>query len=819
MRHLRALAFIAAASLAAIPLAAQVPQMPGQLTGSVVGEAGQPIGSASVAVRSARDSALVAGAIARVDGGFRIEGLAPGRYSVRVRAIGYAPVEKPLTITMAEPRVDFGKVALAAVATQLETAVITADADKAVLAPDRNSYTVRDMPTASGGNTVDVLRNVPGVEVDGDNKVSLRGNQNVVVQINGRATPMRGEQLGNFLAQLSSNIVERVEVVPNPSAKDDPEGMAGILNIVLKQNADLGTSAGIVLGAGTTGMFNGSGNVGHQQGPVTLFASYGYMRDERETSGFTNRQNIFLTPTTYLDADNFGFMHPRSHNVTGTAEYKLNKTDVLSSNLLFNRRKFSREMENFYRELDADRTVAARFDRMTDAASDDAMNDLSLAWKRTTQAQRRELGAEVRVNSSKTDFLSSYLDQPRNADGTVSSTEPLRQQDALDERRTDVTLQSDVIRPFGARGKFEFGYKGVLRELDNGFSASRFSYLTNTYEQDAARSNAFNYQDQVHAVYAVLSRSIGKFNMQGGLRAEQATSSFDLATTSETFDNDYRSVYPSGLVSYDASPTRQLKASYSKRVNRPQTQQMNPFTFREDALNAFRGNPYLKPEYTHAMELGYQETFSKGSLQLTPFFRHTVDAVRAIRTVDDNGVALVTFANVATARSYGADANASFRVGEFSGFGGVNIARSVTDASNLSTDVSNNSIGWSARVNASYKLTPGLDAQSFVMYRAPMTTEQGKIAAMSMMTFALRQKVLDDKGSITLRVQDPLNTMKFGFTQADGRVIQSSERRFGARGLFASFSYNYGQAPRLRPRTVEPQPEVGAPGSTGVPGN
>ncbi|MBA3890701.1 MAG: TonB-dependent receptor, partial [Gemmatimonadaceae bacterium] len=803
MRLLRTFIFAVAATFVATPLLAQVPQMPGQLTGSVVGEAGQPIGSASVAVRSARDSALVAGAIARTDGTFRIEGLAPGRYSVRLRAIGYAPVEKPLTITMAEPRVDFGNVTLAAVAMQLEGAVVTADADKAVLAPDRNSYTVRDMPTASGGNTVDVLRNVPGVEVDGDNRVSLRGNQNVVVQINGRATPMRGEQLGNFLAQLSSNIVERVEVVPNPSAKDDPEGMAGILNIVLKQNADLGTSAGIVLGAGTTGMMNGSGNVGHQQGPVTLFASYGYMRDERETAGFTNRENLFLTPTRYLNANNFGFMHPRSHNMTGTAEYKLNKTDVVSTNLLFNRRSFEREMENYYQELDAVGQVAARFDRMTEAASRDRLGDVSLAFKRTTQPQRKELSGEVRLNSSNTDFMSSYLDQARSPDGTAATTQPLRQQDRLDESRTDVTAQADIIRPFGARGKMEFGYKGVKRELDNGFSASRYSYLTNGYEPDAARSNAFNYQDQVHALYAVLSRSIGKFNLQGGIRGEQAISTFDLATTNESYDNDYRSLYPSGLVSYDATPTRQLKASYSKRVNRPHTSQMNPFTFREDALNTFRGNPFLKPEYTHAMELGFQESFSKGSIQLTPFFRHTVDAVRAVRTVDDNGVALVTFANVATARSYGADANGSFRLGDFTGFGGVNVFRSVTDASNLSTDVSNNSIGWSARVNASYKLMQALDAQSFLMYRAPMTTEQGRIAAMSIMTLALRQRVLNDKGSVTLRLQDPLNTMKFGFRQEDSRVIQVSERRFGARGVFLNFSYNYGQAPRLRQRTVE----------------
>ena len=452
--------------------------------------------------------------------------------------------------------------------------------------------------------------------------------------------------------------------------------------------------------------------------------------------------------------------------------------------------------------------------RLTRADANNGMVDWSAAFKRTTEPQRRELSAEVRVNRNRFDFTTDYTDQPRNLDGTPATTEPARQLDALDESRTDLTLQADVIRPLGARGKFEFGYKGVLRELDNAFDASTYSYGAGAWQPDAARSNAFNYQDQVHAAYAVASRAVGPFNMQAGLRAEQARSQFDLATTGESFDNDYTSLYPSALVSWDMATGRQLKASYSKRVQRPHTTQMNPFVFREDALNVFTGNPYLNPEYTHSFELGYQHAFSKGSLQLTPFFRHTVDAVRAIRTVSDEGVNTVTFANLATADSYGADANGSFRIGNLNGFGGFNVFRSVSDASNLSTDVSTEAIGWSGRVNGSYKLTSSLDAQGFYMYRAPQDTEQGRITAMQMLTLSLRQKVYGDRASVTVRVQDPFNTMKFGSVQEDGRVVQSMLRHFGARGVFLNFSYNYGQAPRLRQRPVEQAPADPSAGAT-----
>lgn len=782
----------------------------GQLSGTVVTEGGQPVPSASVSVRDAK-GALVNGAMAKPDGSFRVDGLPPGKYAVRVRALGYAPfVKEGVVVTPAALHVDLGRVALGQIAAQLSSVSVTAEREAAALAPDRNTYQVKDMPAAAGGNVVDVLRNVPGVEVDADNKVSFRGNQNVVVQINGRATPMKGEQLGNYLAQLPSTMVAKVEVVPNPSAKDDPEGMAGIVNVVLKQATDLGRSGGLTVGTGSTGLINTNGNLGYQAGKITLFGSYGFMRDEREMTGYTNRENLYLTPATFLDATNVGTMHPTSHNFTGSAEYKLRAKDLLSTNLTLSKRDGERSANNYYSEFDAGRTLTGRYDRLTEMKNNDLNVDQVLTFKHTAQPQRDELSAEVRFNHSTTDFASSYLDRVLSLDGVIAP-DPARERNALDESRDELTFQTDAVRPLGAKGKLELGYKGVVRTLDNTQDVSNFSYDTDDFVHDAARSNAFTYDDQVHALYAVASRSAGKFGLQGGVRVEQAMTKFSLGASDESYDNDYRSVYPSGLVSFNLTDAKQLKLSYSKRVQRPDTRQLNPFEFREDALNVFHGNPFLKPEYTHAMELGWQQSLPKGSLQLTPFFRRTVDAVRVVRVVREDGVTVQSFENLATSDSYGADANGSFRFGKLNGFGGFSAFRVVSDASNLTTDVSTNSFGWSARANGSYKLTKQLDAQGNFFYRAPMNTEQGRIRAMSMLGLALRQKLYGDKASLTLRVQDPFNTMRFGFNQADSRVVQESLRRFGARGVFASFNYNFGQAPRLRARPQEQQPQDASP--------
>jgi ferric enterobactin receptor len=785
----------------------QVPQAAGQIRGTVVSAAGgEPLRGASVAVRSASDSALVSGAITGADGAFRIEGLRPGRYTVRVTALGHEPVSRaPVQLTPATPQADLGPIRLAASAVALEGISVVGERREVALAPDRNTYTVRDMPSTSGGNAVDVLRNVPSVEVDGENRLSLRGNQNVVVQINGRASPMRGDQLGGFLAQLPANVVDRVEVIPNPSAKYDPEGMAGIINIQLKQNTDLGLSGGLTLGGGTTGQLNGSGNLGWQSGPLTLFGSYGVMRDERRISGFNNTE--YFTNPRFSEQDISGSMRPLSHSLTASGDLKLSSQGTLSTNLVVSSRGAEMTNLNALRQLDAAGNLVGTANNLTDGENDGLTLDYALTYRHAFQPRVNELSTEIRFNRESEDRLSRFTREPLSGAGQ-GGARPLLETNATDELRNDWTLQADWTRMLGDQTKLETGYKGMLRQMDSELAIARFSYGQDAYVRDPARSNTFAYDENIQAVYGVLSHNLGRFDLQAGLRAERAATQFDLTTTRESFDNDYTSFFPSALVAFNPDGTHQLKVSYSKRIQRPDTRMLNPFGFAPDPLNVFRGNPYLQPEYTHAFELGYQRSFEKGSLQLTPFYRHTVDAVRRLRSMDEEGVSTMSFANVATSDSYGADLNGSLRLGWLTGFGGFSTFQQVTDATNLSTDLSNQAFGWSARVNATLRLTPTLDAQGFLMYRAPMNAEQGRVSAMTMANLALRQKLMGEKASVSLRITDPFNTMGFGSEIHDPLFHQETRRRFGARGVFLTFSYNFGQQPRVRqqrPQQQEPR--------------
>jgi outer membrane cobalamin receptor len=799
-------------------------QMPsGEVRGSVQDAVSlRGLGSASVAVHSARDSVMVTGTLTRADGSFRIEGLRPGRYFVRVSTVGFAPqTAGDITITPGALVADVGAIRLAQSAVQLEGVTASVERAQVALAPDRNTFSVRDMPAVAGGTATDVLRNVPSLEVDIDGRVSLRGNQNVAVQINGRAAPMRGDQLGQFLQQLPANMLERVEVIPNPSARFDPDGMAGIINIVLRQNADLGTSYGFTLGAGTNDRRNVSGNVGHQQGPLTLFANYGYFTDQRQSTGRNFRENRFVTPHTYLEQSVGGLFAPTSHTLNASADYRLGRRDVLFTSVLFSVRDTDNLSTNVFRDLDASRAAVGLREGITENTNDGSTVDTGLGFRRTIQPRTHEFSADVRFNRNNAATLNRFVNQALRLDGTVDDLPATERLNDMDAGTDNWTLQLDYTRPLAGALRLETGYKGTLRRLDNDLDVSVLDAISGEHLRDDALSNAFRFDEQVHAAYGVLGQRIGRIDLQGGLRAEHAGTRFDLRTTGERFDNDYVSLFPSALVGYNFSDQQQLRASYSKRIRRPETGQLNPFALSggrgpdqvEDELNLFRGNPYLRPEYTHAFELSFQRNGSLGTLQVAPYFRHTVDAVRRVKSVDDAGISTTTFANLATSDSYGTDVTGSWRLGRFNGFSGFNVFRVVTDGSNLDTDVSNEAVSWSTRASATWRPTERIDLQGFVMYRAPMNVELGRISSFTMMNVSSRFKV-SERTNMTVRVQDPFNLMGFNFVTSDARHFQESRRSFGARGVFLSLSYNFGQQPRARQRTQQ-EPEQ-APQDIGI---
>ena len=793
------------AAQAASPAGAPAPtgEIRGRLTETSSGAA---IGAGSITVRRAADTSFAGGALPDPDGSFRVNGLAPGRYTVRFRAIGFAPfVRNGVVITAADPVVDLGVLTIASIPVTLETQAVVAERPDVVLAPDRNSYAVKNMTTASGGTAVDALRNVPSVEVDESNNVSLRGNTNVVIQINGRPSPMKGQQLGNFLAQLPASAVDHIEVATNPSAKNDPEGTAGIINIVLAQQADVGLSGGISAGTGTTGLANLSGNIGRQSGPWTVFGSYSFFTDNRESWGRTERTNAGSTGPAFVNGSFTGPASPRSNDVTFRSEYRFTGKDALSADAVVSHGLFERGNGAYYSNLDAGGNVTGLFNQFTNQQFHDMSQDYALAYRRTGDAKATTWSTEARYTRNRQRFdnlISSIVVQP---DANTGASPPA-ERDLTRSHMPAFVVQGDYTRPFSPSTRLETGVKGTSRSTSNDFAAAFFDAGSSEYVPDPARANAFGYHEKIGAAYAVLSQKVAKVDGQLGLRVERATTRLALPTTGASYDNDYASAFPSAILSWNATQMRQLKASYSRRITRPDPFQLNPIGYRQDPRNEFRGNPALRPEYTDAFELGFQDARSWGSIQLNPYLRQTSHAVRFIREVNANGVSVGTFANVASTTALGTDLNLNVRKGPLNVFGGGSAWRYSSDAANLPGNLSTKAFVWSTRANVSWKLAPALDLQGFIMYRAAMKTEGGRQLAMVFTNVALRQKLWGDKGSLTLRVADPFNLTKFGYSTDNGVVTEQTERRFGMRGVFLTFTRNFGQQIRLRPRQQDPSP-------------
>jgi outer membrane receptor protein involved in Fe transport len=777
-----------------------LPAPAGEVRGKIVdAKSDLPIPRATASLRARGSTIVITGAITAADGAFRLQGLRPGVYTLRTTYIGYAPNVQEITVTPAAPVVSIGDIKLSRVAVEVAGVSVVEERATVAVEPDRNSYRAKDVAPAAG-NASDVLDAVPSVQVDGDGKVSLRGNENVAVQINGRPTPMRGPQLASYLKSVPASTIERIEVIPNPSAKYDPEGMAGIVNIVLKQNVDLGLSVGMNGAVSQPDRYFASTNIGYQSGPLSTMTTAGFNRDARDIIGINDRErydalsHLVSVTNEGIDSD----ARNGGQNLNTNVDYQLTKRDVLSNALTLNHRSSSDLSANPFAELDASRALQDSYFRPKDAGTKGWMLDYDAVLKRTFEPRKHELSGEVRFNRAH-DQDNQLLWRE-----TASSSSPLwteGEHDITDAISKQLTGQIDYTKTFAPRTKLESGYKGTARWLDRDYHVTKDSLGTGSWVESPL-TNAFQFDENVQAAYAVLSQGVAKFDFQAGLRGEHAERNFSLAQTGASYPYSYNSLFPSGIVLFNATQTTQLKASYSRRIRRPGTQELNPFVTFFDVQNVFIGNPALAPEYTDAYEFGLTRNGRRTMVQLSPFYRHTSNVIRVdINTTDTIGgreVTSVSFKNLEKSDSWGADLNGSLRLGpKLNGFAGFNVFKMVTDGGSTSS-LGSDAVTWSGRVNGSSELTKTVMLQMSYFYRAPMKIERGRFDAQQMANIAIRKKLNGDKASVTLRVNDPLNTGAFRVRAGDDKVIQITQRNFQSRMVWLAFQYNYGRPPRVR---------------------
>ncbi|MGB3542927.1 TonB-dependent receptor domain-containing protein [Rubrivirga sp.] len=758
-----------------------------------------PLPTASVALWqiSGADSTLVGGATTNLEGVFHIDDVSAGSYQLVASFVGYDAAT--LEVELGASDLEVGTITLAPTAEALTEVQVTAERPQRQVRIDRTVYDTADDPVAAGGNATDVLSTIPSVDVDIDGNVSLRGAGSVAVFVNGRPAPVSADFVAGYLASLPAGSIERVEVIPNPSAAFEPDGVGGVINIVLKANTDLGWGGTVTAGTDSEGGLNATGAVTYGRGPWSLAATYGLRSDQRGGSGSTFSVNRFEADPSTLDQVEVQGRNNLSNFVSLSADYALSPQTTLTSQLQLGTQDGDDEETNATLRLNAAGTPLAEYERFATEQESGYSGGVRLGLRQQFGENHR-LTAEVSGEAEEEGEAQAFDDRVFFGTATFG----LPPQTDEDDAEREAELRIDYTRPVWGF-QVDLGYNGSIETETSTLDARRFG-VDGTLALDPNLSNTSDFEERIQAVYVQAARDWGLFGVQAGVRAEQATTTLGLVTTGEEFGNDYQSLFPSAFLSFKPTPATTLRGGYSRRIDRPRRWELNPFpSFDVTGAIIRQGNPALRPEYTDSFEISAEQITSFGSVGVTPYYRRTTDIVRRIATLRDDGVTVRAPQNLDTADAWGAEAVLSLDgVGGLEGFVSLEGYRLQTDGTAGDAELSSDAFGWGGRVNASYGFGDrfgwgDLDLQTTVRYSAPIDTEQGRRGARTSIDLALRQRI-GDRASLTLQVRDPLDLAELEFVFDQPELYQEIVRDWRVRQFGLAFSYQFGRQERNRDR-------------------
>ena len=771
----------------------------GVVSGTVRSAAGVPVSSATIALRRSTDTLTVARTATNSTGAFRIEGVAAGSYLAEVRRLGFRmATRRGVTLTAAAGRVDLGVVRLEPTAVALEGVVVSAVRAPVVVLPDRNVYSTSGMPVPAGGMATDALRRIPELQVSVEGSVTTRG-VTPQIHLNGRPAPMQGEALDRYLQQLPAERIDRIEVIANPSARYEAAGQGGIVNIVLKRGTGLGLSGSVAANVGTRNQQGGSGNVSFQQGRLSLFGSASASFFDNRSDNSDLRQNLNAQPATYIQQDSRNRSSGGMGNATLGAELQAGPRGTVWADLNAGRSPSRADALVAYTNLDDLRAPTERYDRANDTERRGRFGTVAAGYRNAARAGAGEWSVELRRNVNVNDNTDESVRRWLTPDGAAldRASELTFAGQGHDQR--GLSLEANVARPWGESGQVEAGYRGSLRTTGDDFRRS----VDAAGDPGAADETLgdFRQRERIHAAFVSVSRTIGRVQVQAGLRGEEAAVRRAVPLADETFASRTFNLFPNALVSTEFGTGGQVSLSYSRRVDRPWGAVVNPAVPILDPLNLRIGNPSLNPRYTHSLSLAVTRTGRLGMLQLSPYATRTVDSWDQLRTVDEAGVSTVTWQNLATVSSYGGSLSASLTpLGRLSGLLNVSAYREVRDASNLGTHFSGSSTQLSAIGNLSVRATSAVSVDGFLTYLPARNVPQGRISAMVFSTLSARQQLRGRRGAITLSVVDPFELQEFTFTTRDRTHVQIGNSTLSARRATLGMSYSFGRQVQRKAR-------------------
>jgi outer membrane receptor protein involved in Fe transport len=740
-------------------------------------------------LKKVTDTTKTAGyATTDIKGNFTIENIANGDYFIQFKLIGYKIHSQKISISESSPSLNLGKIVLKNDATLLSTVVVTSQ--KKLIQKTQEGFIFNASTNISqmGGTATDLLKNIPTISVDADGAITLRGKMPLIL-INGKNSTITN------IDQIAASSIESIEVVNNPTAKYDANAESGVINIKLKKNNQSGTNGAFVLGTGfgAKGRINSSVLLNHKAGKWNFGLGYDnrfagrtkkingsrtnyfiadehvltQSRDDKRLEQLQNlKLNIDFTPNdkNSLSFEAIGNLEGQDNNETLSSQLNTNTNAFYSNN-----RRHSLELE---------RSKVAEF---------------ALNYERKYTDERKSLTASITSSFNRdrenTDIDTYNFDINHDQIGSV-----FWQRTHNYENENISNAKVDYAFPIGIKSIIETGYKGTFRFFNSDFQSA--DNINDVYVVNPTSSNTFKFNEQINAAYGMLNSFIGakenpkwKYNL--GIRTELVSNHGKTITQSTDFSNNYLKFFPSALLQYFLKSDEFLKLGYSKRINRPELDQLNPFLDITDALNPHSGNPYLKPEIVNVLELGYNKEWSHYSFSANSFYRNATNTIKQYSELQSNGVVLLSPRNFGNTITYGLESIISLKPSKFYD---VNLSLTAfqqnINGSNVAEDVVSKAFNWYGKIINNFIPWEGGKLQIIGSYNSKLATAQGNRIAIYSADMGFQQK-LGTNSRLGLVVTDMFNTLKSGYVNNTANFTNNRTSKSDTRAVMITFAYTF----------------------------
>ncbi len=739
----------------------------------------EPVEFATVMVHLAESQQVINGTTTEVDGSFQVQVEAASNVSVEISFIGFTS-RVISEVSVVNGNIELGEILLANDSQLLDEVVVRAERSQTEFRLDKRVFNVGQDLSSTGASALDILNNVPSVNVDIEGQISLRGSSGVQILINGKPSVL-AEEGGNALGTITADMIDRIEVITNPSAKYDAEGTAGIINIVLRKEERKGINGSVSVNTGIPHNHSLGLSLNRRTEKFNLFSQLGVgYRERPQDTEVINRD--LLSNTTILSAGE-EFRNETFYNFILGTDYHIDDYNVLTLS------------GNFAYEIE-DQPSATNF-RFLDAA-----DNLVSTWNRSeaTEATNPKWQYEFQY---KRDFpddkdhqllfsaLGNFFGKDQSSeffDSTISGADAdATQRTRTNFQETENTFKLDYTQPLSEEVTLEAGAQYLLNDVSNDFEVT--DLIDGQWEVDPTQTNIFEYQQNVLGIYGTGAYEGEQWGLKLGLRLENTDLSTLLTNTNEANQQNYTNFFPSVHTSYKVTEAFSLQAGYSRRIFRPRLWDLNPFFNIRNNFSIRTGNPNLLPEFTDSYELSSILISGQTSLNLTVYHRYTTDVVERISIFEDNVNTTQPF-NIGTNRATGVEFNAKYTPNRWLTFTG-DINYSYFNRQGFLEDVSFdfNADQWSTKVTSRLKLPADLDLEITGQYRSAVQTVQSVRSDNLFADLGVRKKILGGRGVVSLSIRDVFASRVFENITDQAEFYLYSRRQ---RGRFVSVGFSYG---------------------------